>query len=656
MTQKDGRIIRFLEKPSWSEVFSDTVNTGIYVLEPEILQFFKQGQVFDFSKDLFPLMLQKQLPLFGYVADGYWSDIGNLQQYRQTQFDMLDGNVMVELKGNQTVPGIWVGEGVNLHPDALIQAPAFIGEGSLVEANAELKPYTVLGRYTRVASDTIIERSVIWNRNFIGKTAYLTGTLLCDGVQIGIGAQIHEGSVVGEKSMIGDLAVIKPRVKIWPEKTIAERTIQQQSLIYECFSESRLFGENGIKGIPNVDLTPEKVSKISAAFASCFKRFTTITVGSDDHPYSRILCQTVISSLMASGIHVRDVGEALPPVVLYDARRSESSGAIYIKKPGGQEEKNIILQFYDESGLPIDQGWARKVENAYMQEDFSRPDIYEAGTYIPVGNAHTVYLDDVLGQFSIQTIRARGYRIDFHCGNTQAWPMLKLLFMRLGCDVHFWSNSEPNVPIFSGISEADIIVHLDENVESLRLYTPAGTWTTKEEMLILQMLLAMKEEVKVAVPVEAPSVIYPILEQNEIPFKRSKSSIRSLLEVGMNQPFQVFADGIYLLVSLLDYMAEQDWSIHQVMDWIPTFYMVSERVECPIEAKGKVMRRLMEEIKEQPVELLDGIKVLTNDGWALILPDSEKALFKVIAQGNTPDRADELTQMYKDKILAYQQM
>ena len=97
MTQEDGRIIRFLEKPSWSEVFSDTVNTGIYVLEPEMLSFFEPEQTFDFSKDLFPLVMKRDLPLYGYVADGYWSDIGNLTQYRETQFDMLNGHVEVDI-------------------------------------------------------------------------------------------------------------------------------------------------------------------------------------------------------------------------------------------------------------------------------------------------------------------------------------------------------------------------------------------------------------------------------------------------------------------------------------------------------------------------------------------------------------------------------
>src|SRR5688572_15740341 len=85
ITREDGSIERFLEKPNWGQVFSDTINTGIYVLEPEVFDFIPDDTVFDFSEDLFPLLLDKGLPMFGYVADGYWCDVGNIDTYMQAQ-------------------------------------------------------------------------------------------------------------------------------------------------------------------------------------------------------------------------------------------------------------------------------------------------------------------------------------------------------------------------------------------------------------------------------------------------------------------------------------------------------------------------------------------------------------------------------------------
>src|SRR5207253_3263900 len=87
ITDNESRLQRFVEKPGASEIFSDTVNTGIYILEREVLLYVVMGREQDFSNDLFPLLLLRNEPLYGYVADGYWCDIGNLAVYRQAHMD-----------------------------------------------------------------------------------------------------------------------------------------------------------------------------------------------------------------------------------------------------------------------------------------------------------------------------------------------------------------------------------------------------------------------------------------------------------------------------------------------------------------------------------------------------------------------------------------
>ena len=101
MTDDQGNINRFLEKPSWGQVFSDTINTGIYILEPEVVEMIPYQEEFDFSKDLFPLMLKKEMKLMGYIAEGYWRDVGNLNEYQRGQIDAIKGNVKLEMKGNR---------------------------------------------------------------------------------------------------------------------------------------------------------------------------------------------------------------------------------------------------------------------------------------------------------------------------------------------------------------------------------------------------------------------------------------------------------------------------------------------------------------------------------------------------------------------------
>ena len=145
ITAEDGRIERFLEKPTWGEVFSDTINTGIYVLEPEVLRDVPDDVPYDFSKELFPKLLAEGAPLYGFVADGYWQDIGNLIQYQEANRDALDGRVSLELPGVRLRENVWVGEGTLVEQVEQIEGPAVIGNYCAIDESASIGRYTVLG-------------------------------------------------------------------------------------------------------------------------------------------------------------------------------------------------------------------------------------------------------------------------------------------------------------------------------------------------------------------------------------------------------------------------------------------------------------------------------------------------------------------------------
>src|SRR5260221_12359071 len=120
ITDDGGHIRQFLEKPSWSEVFSDTINTGIYVLDPKIFSYFEKDKQFDFSQDLFPMMLAQGDPLYGYIADGYWCDVGSLAEYMKANSDVLQERVKAREPGKDLGGGIWAEEVVEIAQGAQI--------------------------------------------------------------------------------------------------------------------------------------------------------------------------------------------------------------------------------------------------------------------------------------------------------------------------------------------------------------------------------------------------------------------------------------------------------------------------------------------------------------------------------------------------------
>src|SRR5687767_14131473 len=168
ITREDGSIERFLEKPGWGQVFSDTINTGIYVLEPEIFDFVPAGRPADFSEDVFPALLEGGKPLFGYVAEGYGEDDGALDAYVRSHQDVLDDKVSVDVPGFRMGEGIWLGEGAEVHPTARIDGPALIGPYCVIEAGAQISEYTVLGSNVWVGADAYLERTVVHDNTYLG--------------------------------------------------------------------------------------------------------------------------------------------------------------------------------------------------------------------------------------------------------------------------------------------------------------------------------------------------------------------------------------------------------------------------------------------------------------------------------------------------------
>src|SRR5581483_7138297 len=180
VTDDDGKVERFLEKPSWGQVFSDTINTGIYVLEPEVLKHVPTDRSYDFSKELFPLLLEMGRPIYGYVCEGYWQDIGNLDQYRQANFD---ARVRLNIPGLKIRGDVWIGEGVEIDDVEGVEGPAFIGNYARVSPEASVGPYTVLGAGTTLRERGRIARSVFDASCYVGRSAVVEGAIVgrnCD--------------------------------------------------------------------------------------------------------------------------------------------------------------------------------------------------------------------------------------------------------------------------------------------------------------------------------------------------------------------------------------------------------------------------------------------------------------------------------------------
>src|SRR5438094_1009936 len=199
VTDDEGRVESFLEKPSWGQVFSDTINTGIYVMEPEVLKHVPADRPYDFSKELFPYLLEMGRPIYGHVMGGYWQDIGNLDQLRQANFDALDERVRLNVPGIRLRGNLWLGEGVEVDDLGQIEGPACVGNYCRIAPDASVGAYSVLGASVTLLERARTERTVIDASTHIGRSARVEGAVVGRNCDIRAHVQINEGAAVGDE-------------------------------------------------------------------------------------------------------------------------------------------------------------------------------------------------------------------------------------------------------------------------------------------------------------------------------------------------------------------------------------------------------------------------------------------------------------------------
>src|SRR3989440_6410724 len=281
VTDDEGRIERFLDKPSWGQVFSDTINTGIYVLEPEVLRHIPTDRPYDFSKELFPLLLEMGRPLYGYVMDGYWQDIGNLDQFRQANFDALDEKVRLNIPGIRIRGNVWVGDGVDIHDIDALEGPAFLGNYCRIAPDASVGPYSVLSTSVTLRERALTSRSIIDASTSIGRSAVVEGAIVGRSCDLRAHVRVHEGVAIGDEVTIGAESVIMPGVRIYPYKEVETGSQIFESVIWESRGTTRIFRMQGGSGLVNVDLTPDIAVRLASALGTALKSGERVVASRD---------------------------------------------------------------------------------------------------------------------------------------------------------------------------------------------------------------------------------------------------------------------------------------------------------------------------------------------------------------------------------------
>ena len=672
VTDENGKVERFLEKPSWGQVFSDTINTGIYVLEPEVLRHIPTDRPYDFSKELFPLLLEMGRPIYGYVCEGYWQDIGNLDQYRQANFDALDEKVRLDVGGLKIRGDVWVGEGVEIDDVEGVEGPAFIGNYCTISPESSVGPYTVLGPGTTLRERARVSRSVIDASAYIGRSASVEGAILGRNCDVRAHARVHEGVAIGDQVTLGDQSVIYPGVRIYPYKEVEYGAQIHESLIWESRGTTRLFGKDGVLGLVNVDLTPEVAIRFGAALGTALKRGARVVASRESAPAYQMIKRAIISGLHSTGIQVADLRTLPAPVGKHHLKTQGYDAAFHVGSASHDPEA-VQIRLFERPGIALSSSLQKEIEKHYTRQELRRVPFAAVGDISYPARARETYASDLLSALDTAAIGERSFRIVVDYGYSAASYVLPLVLGPLGVEAvtsHAFESDSGHVParlretidgaksIVSAIN-ADFGAVFDRSAERIYLIDENGREIAPDQALLLyvKLLAGTEKHGKIVVPINATSQIEELAgERFEV--VRTPASLTELTRVSAQEGV-VFAgamgggyafpdflpvyDAMASLCKLIELLSlSPPQRVSELAAALPRPTLVHRQLPCPWAMKGTVMRVLNERFADAHVDLRDGIKVFDERGWVQVLPDPDEPIVHIYAEGETTEGSREL--------------
>jgi mannose-1-phosphate guanylyltransferase/phosphomannomutase len=683
ITEDDGKIIRFLEKPSWGEVFSDTINTGIYILEPEIFKYIPPKTEFDFSKNLFPLMLKEGLPLYGYVAEGYWKDVGNLNEYMLAHRSVLNGEVKVGIPGkklNVIGKDIWVGKNTNVGSKVKFKGGVIIGDNCEVEDGAELEN-SILGHGCVVKKGAKLRNVTLWDSVHVGEYAELIDTVVSWSTHIKNDAKLEKGVVVGEECRVGADAVIRENVKIWPRKSVEEGSTVFTSLVWSDKWTKNLFNDYGISGLANVEITPEMAAKIGAAFGATLKKGTSIITSRDSHKISRVINRAIICGLSSAGVNVADLRVTPAPVARFKPNAFMRGGGIHVKI-SSQDPNQLEIALFDVEGRDISTSQKKSIERLFNREDFRRVPINEVGEITFPARVPDKYSEELLQKLDLATIREKKLKVVVDYGFSGASGIFAAFLGKLNCEVIALNayqdevrpgniskeSSHASVSSIVKSLGADLGIILGDGAEKITFVDDKGSIIQGEEGLLTwaRMIFEIVPGAKIAVPISASSAIERVAAKYKGEVVRTKTSSRALMDAAMEDgvelcadncggvifpSFQATFDGMMASAKLVECLSKIKQPLSEIVNDLPSFYIASDRTPCPWDDKGKVMRYAMEYAKDKETQLIDGVKILQGDDeWILVLPDPDKPFVNIAVESTSEKKANDLLNKMLERV------
>ena len=599
LTDRDSRVTRFIEKPDWKRVFSDLVNTGVYILEPEIFDYIPDTGAPDFGKDIFPALLAGGLPVYGYETDAYWCDVGDQRAYLQAQRDLLSGLVSLP-HASGTHEKAQADAGAKIEGSCLICEDAVIASGAVIRDS-------VIGRGAVIGPGAVVENSCLWQDVSVQEKARISGSVLCDGAAVRQGAELSDGCALGQRAAVGAYALLRPGVKVWPHFRVAPGAVTARNVVSGDLS-APLWSSDG---------AASDTAESACALCGAYARVTgarNVAVGGS----AAALETLAAGALGAAGVKTLTVGEATEPILGAFIRALRLDGGVF----AGRQ----TLLFLDRNGFPLPARLTGAMDACVLRQDMP-PAFVRSVPIRSFQGAQDVYLASVLPPYASRPLFSP---IAVFSASAFILKTAEGGLRRMGArDVRFASVSEAELrPVETGFL-------VSPDGREITVFTAAHTLTNEQKTMLLLALLCKKTGRLYDLP--------------GVPRAAESIAPLSLPDSGADCVTQraLLCDGLASLFLIADTL--RNGPLETLLQNLPETHITVRDIACGVRDKGRILRSLCGRTS-LPHTLDEGVRIRHENGYATIVPDAHRNLVRVTSESMSSEFAQELCDFYFDQI------
>ena len=631
MADGEGRVTRFLEKPGWGEVFSDTVNTGVYILEPDILRHIPEGRAVDFGHDLFPRLVERGEAVFAWTMEGYWCDIGDTAAYLRAHADALDGRINLPL--NARPGGVIRMPGARVDRGAVLEGPCFIGEGAVVKTGARVGAYSVVGAGCVVEAGASLKRAVLWRGAHVGEGAQARCCVLMDGARMEPDSAAFEESVLGSAATLGAGASLMPGVKVWPRKRIGAGTRLDANLVWGDTGRAAFEG-----GCLRLD-SPESAARAGAAAASAMKLKTAL-IGRSAGAAAQAGALALEAGLMAQGAQVLDGGCAALIQLRHQLHEIGADAAFWVS--------GECVRVLDGDGAEPGAGVQRQIEQLLLRQDYARSFSAPPCSPVSAGRGDLGYIGALARDPDIDLSGGRRLQIALFAQDEPLLSLAERALEKAGCLVRAEWEEE-----MMDLAPGEIGVWLEEEGEGLCLADERGCLSARETQLMRVWAALELGFTRLPLPMNATRAAEELAPRYGAEVFRVSAQrpalMRELIDAD-RRLFRLWFDGVYAALVCLTCLLKRGLTLAEWAKEMPSLARSVRSVPLSEKDRSRVLRGLIQQ-EEEP-DMTDGLAVHRDGGWALVKPAADRPECRIVAEAADAETADELCAFYEDRVKA----